>query len=262
MKNKMSLYSTHSQFYGEQQRYCLLLYHGCGNRRILYHGIRSLTVSFCSFHTIRCDNNGPIENDNTIRSATIYNIDIICICDTTTDNKYKSIYYLWLRPATIDNNPFGRVVSHSRMLIIINCPYGLIALAVAIVTALPNSRKRTCRSPFVMTSARFAEPPSSHLRKWTPPLSVDQLPCRSGTTMAVTVTTFLSVVLVSYVTVPGALAFSSLLTEPSCVDDLKLRCADARTAALSELDILECIQFYEVNLLIRQPLNYTTYRLK
>lgn len=41
-----------------------------------------------------------------------------------------------------------------------------------------------------------------------------------------------------------ALAVSSLLAEPSCVDDLKLRCANA--AALSELDVLECVQLYEV----------------
>ncbi|VVC42649.1 Hypothetical protein CINCED_3A011971 [Cinara cedri] len=63
--------------------------------------------------------------------------------------------------------------------------------------------------------------------------------------MVVTLTALLSVGLVSCVAVPGVFAVGSLLTEPSCVDDLKLRCADARTAALSELDILECIQFYE-----------------
>lgn len=41
-------------------------------------------------------------------------------------------------------------------------------------------------------------------------------------------------------------AINSLLAEPSCVDGLKLRCANAGTAAVSELDILECIQLYEV----------------
>lgn len=41
-------------------------------------------------------------------------------------------------------------------------------------------------------------------------------------------------------------AINSLLAEPSCVNDLKMRCANAGTAAVSELDILECIQLYEV----------------
>lgn len=43
-----------------------------------------------------------------------------------------------------------------------------------------------------------------------------------------------------------ASAVDSLLAEPSCVDYLKLRCANAGTAAVSKLDILECIQLYEV----------------
>ncbi|KAE9535287.1 hypothetical protein AGLY_008020 [Aphis glycines] len=42
-----------------------------------------------------------------------------------------------------------------------------------------------------------------------------------------------------------ASAVDSLLAEPSCVDYLKLRCANAGTAAVSKLDILECIQLYE-----------------
>lgn len=63
--------------------------------------------------------------------------------------------------------------------------------------------------------------------------------------LAVTATMSFGAVLLS-LCVTGTSAVNSLLAEPSCVDDLKLRCANAGTAAVSELDILECIQLYEV----------------
>lgn len=63
--------------------------------------------------------------------------------------------------------------------------------------------------------------------------------------LAATTTVSFGAVLLS-LCVAGTSAANVLLAEPSCVDDLKLRCANAGTAAVPELDILECIQLYEV----------------
>lgn len=43
-------------------------------------------------------------------------------------------------------------------------------------------------------------------------------------------------------------AVGSLLDEPSCIDDLKLKCANTATTTAQELDILECVQLYEVTI--------------
>lgn len=54
------------------------------------------------------------------------------------------------------------------------------------------------------------------------------------------------VLLLQVLCVVRVTATDSLLDEPSCIDDLKLKCANTATTTAQELDILECVQLYEV----------------
>lgn len=61
---------------------------------------------------------------------------------------------------------------------------------------------------------------------------------------------FRVVVLLQVLCVARATAAKSLLDEPSCIDDLKLKCANTATTTAQELDILECVQLYEVMIVL------------